>query len=88
MKVDYASTEFETLSEDCLKLLAQFAWKPDERKPCELFELLYDFAKDFTDAYKKMIQNIKAEEAKLKKAAKKAQPRATVCEIDTVSVAD
>ena len=53
-KVEYAKEEFENLSERSLKLIKEFGCDPTTYAPKDLFELLFNFAKDFSEAYKKM----------------------------------
>jgi len=60
-KLDYARTEFKDLSERSEKLLKQFGCDPNRYKPKDLFALLFDFAKDFSEAYKRMQHKIKTE---------------------------
>ena len=85
-KVLYAKEEFENLSERSLKLIKEFGCDPASFAPKDLFELLYNFAKDFSEAYKKMEQKMKAEEDRLKRIATKKKggesSRASVHEDD------
>ena len=37
------------------KLLKQFGCDPNQYKPKDLFQLLFEFARDFSEAYKKLI---------------------------------
>ena len=37
------------------KLLKQFGCDPNRYKPKDLFQLLFEFARDFSEAYKKLI---------------------------------
>ena len=53
-KVEYAKAEFEQLSARSEKLLKQFGCDPNRYKPKDLFDLLFDFAKDFSECYKKL----------------------------------
>ena len=70
-KVEYAKEEFENLSERSLKLIKEFGCDPASYAPKDLFELLFNFARDFSEAYKKMQQKMKAEEERLKRLATK-----------------
>mmetsp|Transcript_3488 Transcript_3488/g.4634 ORF Transcript_3488/g.4634 Transcript_3488/m.4634 type:complete len:179 (-) Transcript_3488:801-1337(-) len=78
-KVDYAQKEYDTMSVKADKLIAAYGCNPNDYKPKDLFELFFNFARDFSDAFKKLEAKIKAEEEKLKKAGKK-KSRATVSE--------
>ena len=53
-KVQYAKQEFEDMSGRADKLLKQFGCDPNRYKPMNLFELLFEFARDFSEAYKRM----------------------------------
>ena len=53
-KIEYAKVEFSQLSERSADLLKQFGCDTNRYKPKDLFELLFNFAKDFTDAYKRL----------------------------------
>jgi len=88
-KVEYAKLKFDQLSERSDKLIKQFGCDPQRFLPKDLFQLLFEFAKDFSESYMKMLQKIKAEEERLKRLKKKAKEgrptisgRATVCEDD------
>ena len=50
-KIEYASAEFEQLNAKTKKLLERFAMDPTKYKPKDLFELMFNFAKDFAEAY-------------------------------------
>jgi len=64
-KLEYAKSEFENLQERANKLLKQFACDPNQYLPKDLFELLFRFAQDFSEAFKRMLQKIKLQEEKL-----------------------
>lgn len=66
-KVEYAKLEFEQLSERSNKLLKQFGCDPTRFLPKDLYGLLFEFARDFSETYKKMLAKIKAEEERLKR---------------------
>lgn len=87
-KVDYAKREFEQLKEKSDKIIKQFGCNPEQVKPKDLFGIFYDFASDFSEAFKKLQAKIKAEEEKMRKNEGKKKPRATVCEEDPKSVKD
>lgn len=53
-KIEYAKEEFEQLSSRSSHLLKQFGLDASRFKPRDLYELLYNFAKDFVDAYRKL----------------------------------
>ena len=87
-KLEYATKEFEELSDRANKLIAKYGCNPSDYKPKDLFKLFYTFAKDFSEAFQKLQAKIKAEEEKLRKAGQKKQPRATVVEEEGKSVRD
>ena len=53
--------------------MKQYGCDPNSYKPKDLFALLYEFAKDFSESYKRMQQKIKTEQDKLKRMAAKKQ---------------
>lgn len=54
-KIEYASAEFESLEERTTKLTKSFGLDPAIVQPKDMFSLFYNFAKDFSDSYKKML---------------------------------
>lgn len=92
-KIEYASAEFTSLEERTSKLTKSYGLDPAIVQPKDMFSLFFNFAKDFSDAYKKMLTQIKLEEDRLKKLMKKKErmgratvSRATVCEDDPMSI--
>lgn len=53
-KVDYANAEYESLKSRSEKLLQQYGCNPDMFKPKDLFELMYNFAQDFSESFKRL----------------------------------
>ena len=50
-KLEYATKEFEELSDRANKLIAKYGCNPSDYKPKDLFKLFYTFAKDFSEAF-------------------------------------
>ena len=54
-KVDYAEGELQTLTEQVAKLTKVYGLDASAIPPKEFFEIFYTFAKEFQEAYKKLL---------------------------------
>lgn len=74
------------MEERTKKLAIMFSIDPDITPPKDMFALFYNFAKEFSESYKKFLSNITGLEDKLRKLIKKRERmgRATVCRMSVV----
>ena len=53
-KLEYATKEFDQLSERANKLIVKYGCNPADYKPRDIFLLFFNFAKDFSEAFQKL----------------------------------